>query len=64
MLEKQEADNKIMNAKASHGIGRAPAGVDPSTARARGASFVRTQKVAVEDAPRPGYNYDPTAIDN
>ena len=64
MLEKQKADAKITDAKNSHGLGRsAPGGVDPNTARARQASFVKTQRVAVEDAPRPQYNYDPTAID-
>ncbi len=64
-LERQRANAKINDAKASHGLGRAaPSGIDPNTARARASSFVKTQRVAVEDAPRAAYNYDPTAIDN
>lgn len=63
-LEKQRADQKISQTKASHGLGgRVAPGVDPNTAAARQNSFVRSQRVAVEDVPKPGYNYDPTSID-
>lgn len=63
-LEKARADQKIASTKASHGLGgRVAPGVDPNTQAARQNSFVRSQRVAVEDIPKPGYSYDPTTID-
>ena len=62
-LEKNRADDKVRNARVQHGLSRVSSGVDPNTQAARQNSFVRSQRVAVDDVPRASYNYDPTTIE-
>lgn len=66
--EKRAANMAVHRAKTERGLAPANSGIDVNTPAARGATFVRQERISAEDAEalagvRPAYDYERQSID-